>query len=65
MDASNGPFKTIREAKAKAKVGHTKLYVLLNTGKLRAVKAGRRTLVDDASIDAYLAALPSYQPKAA
>lgn len=37
------------------------LYVALNRGDLSARKAGRRTLIAFADLEAYLASLPTYQ----
>jgi len=39
--------------------GRTTAYALLSDGKLRAVKCGRRTLIEVASADEYFAALPA------
>jgi excisionase family DNA binding protein len=39
-------------------IGRTKLYELIGTGELRAVKLGRRTLFVEAEILAYADALP-------
>jgi len=41
---------TIDGAKQALGIGHTKLYELINAGKLRTVKVGRRTLVRTDSI---------------
>ena len=40
-------------------LGRTTLYGLLAAGEIRAVKAGRRTLVDMESLRTYLARLPA------
>ncbi len=37
---------------------NTKFYELIASGKLEAVKLGRRTFVTAASVDAYVASLP-------
>lgn len=39
----------------------TSLYEAMKLGKIEARKCGRRTLVSVASLDAYLANLPTYQ----
>ena len=39
----------------------TSLYEALKLGKIKARKCGRRTLVSVASLDEYLADLPTYQ----
>ena len=44
-------------------IGLTKFYELLNTGYIKAIKIGKRTLVPQDSINAYLANLPSYPVK--
>lgn len=43
---------TINETKKVTGLGHTKVYELINQGKLQTVKIGRRTLVKTASIRA-------------
>ena len=43
-------------------VGHTKFYELLNSGALRAVKCGTKTLVDEAEAERWKASLPAYEP---
>lgn len=47
---------TIDDAKKAIGIGHTKLYELINEGRLETVKIGRRTLVKTASIRALVAA---------
>lgn len=42
-------------------LSRTALYSALKQGALSARKAGRRTLIPLAELDAYLASLPSYQ----
>lgn len=41
---------TVAEAKAAARVGHTKFYQLVGEGKIQTVKCGRRRLVLCSSI---------------
>jgi excisionase family DNA binding protein len=53
-----GQYCTVREARASLCCGSTKLYDLIGSNKIRAVKDGGRTLIDIRSIDAYLASLP-------
>jgi excisionase family DNA binding protein len=43
-------------------VSRRTVYALLNTGKLKARKAGNRTLIPVADLEHYLASLPSYEP---
>lgn len=38
-------------------IGRTTLFELIRTGKLRSVKVGKRRMVPDSEIDAYIAAL--------
>lgn len=47
------------------KVGHTKFYELLNSGDLRAVKCGAKTLIDETEAERWKAPLPAYAPNAA
>jgi hypothetical protein len=46
-------------------LSRSRLYLLAGEGKVRMVKAGARTLVDCASVRAYLAALPAAKITAA
>jgi excisionase family DNA binding protein len=48
----------IEQVIAQAGIGRTKLYQEINAGRLKAVKAGRRTLIMADSLNAWLAALP-------
>jgi excisionase family DNA binding protein len=41
-------------------ISRSRLYEALREKKLRAIKAGRRTLIPVAELEAYLASLPSY-----
>jgi excisionase family DNA binding protein len=45
-------------------VGRTKAYAEISSGRLRAVKAGRRTLIPEDSAEAWLAALPDSKKRA-
>jgi excisionase family DNA binding protein len=58
-NSSPPQFVTVREAMRMVPTGHSKFYELLAEGKMRAVKHGRRTLIEVASIRRYLEALPS------
>jgi excisionase family DNA binding protein len=49
---------TIAEVCARACIGRTALYEEINSGALRAVKRGKRTLVLDEDLHAWLQALP-------
>jgi excisionase family DNA binding protein len=46
-------------------IGHTKFYELLNSGQLRAVKVGSKTLIDEAEEERWKASLPPYEPHSA
>ena len=50
---------TLAEAVTATGLGKTRLYEEIKEGRLKALKAGRRTLVPAASISAWLATLPS------
>lgn len=43
-------------------ISRSQVYILLGDGKLKARKAGGRTLIDYSSIKAYHASLPDYVP---
>jgi excisionase family DNA binding protein len=42
-------------------IGRTNLYSLINTGRIKALKLGRRTLISSTEIERFLAGLPDYQ----
>lgn len=52
---------TIPEVGKVLKAGRTYLYGLINSGQIKAVKIGRKTLVPRSSVEAYIAALPHYK----
>jgi excisionase family DNA binding protein len=57
---TNPPRKvtySINEAMAATGLGKTRLYTEIREGRLKAVKAGRRTLITAASIDAWVSSL--------
>jgi len=54
---------TIKEFMALAGVGHSFTYEEIAAGRLRAVKAGRKTLIRENDARAWLAALPSMESK--
>jgi excisionase family DNA binding protein len=41
-------------------LSRSRIYEALKLGELRAIKAGRRTLIPVCELEAYLASLPSY-----
>ena len=54
---------TIPEAVRLTGISRSALYEAMNRGDLTAKKAGRRTLIAVADLEAYLASLPAYEPK--
>lgn len=48
-------FMTVEEAKAELCIGTTALYALLKAGELRRVKLGRRTVLAQSDIQAFMA----------
>lgn len=54
-------YGTMPEAVHYSGLSRTAIYEALKQGKLSARKAGRRTLIPFADLEAYLASLPTYQ----
>lgn len=52
---------TIPDAVKASGIGRSTLYELMKDGRIKARKAGSRTLIPYAELEAYLAALPTYQ----
>lgn len=55
---------SVVEAMERLNFGRTHFYRLLNTLKLRAFKQGRRTYIRSDDLDAFIAALPEFLPRA-
>jgi excisionase family DNA binding protein len=53
---------TIPEACAAVRVGRTKLYQLLNSGEIKAVKIGKKTLISMCELNKFINLLPKYKP---
>ncbi|MHA6332656.1 excisionase family DNA-binding protein [Qipengyuania sp. CAU 1752] len=61
MDAILPHHLTVSEAIFLSGIGRTKFYRLIGDGEVRAVKCGRRTLVERESLFEFIASLPAYQ----
>ena len=64
MDKPDPIFVTIPRAVEATGFSRTRLYDALKRGDLSARKAGKRTLINYADLQAYLASLPAYEPEA-
>ena len=53
---------SIREFCSRYAIGRTMAYAEISSGRLRAVKVGRRTLITDADAQTWLATLPTLKP---
>ncbi len=58
-------YLSIRSAVVYSGVNRTRLFALLAQGRITAKKAGRQSLVERASLDAYLTNLPAWKGNAA
>jgi excisionase family DNA binding protein len=56
---------TVPDACKAAGLGRTTLYELIAAGRLRAMKAGTRTLIEADSLRSYLASLPTLPTRGA
>ena len=52
-------FLSVSEACAIVGIGRTKLYALMSEGRVKARKAGTRTLIESSSLSAWAASLPA------
>lgn len=59
-EASPAAFGDVRETCARFGFGKTLAYELLRDKKIRARKLGSKTLIEFASVEEYLASLPTY-----
>lgn len=57
----NKDLLTITEFCDKIGVGRTTAYSLLKSGKLKALKIGRRTFIEKAAVDTWLTSLSAYK----
>jgi excisionase family DNA binding protein len=55
-------FRTIQQTKQITGIGRTRIYQLLDSGTLKAVKYGKSTLVLKSSIDAFVEHLCATNP---
>ncbi len=54
---------SIDDISRKTRIGRTSIFKAIADGKLRARKYGRRTIITDADLQAFLAALPAVEPR--
>jgi len=52
---------TIPEFCERVSLGKTSVYQLLNEGKVKAVKLGKKTLIPRSSLNEFVASLPGYK----
>jgi excisionase family DNA binding protein len=57
-----GRYVRLKEACQYGRIGQTKMYELINAGKIDAYKDGRTTKVGLDSVERYNATLPKYVP---
>ena len=56
---------TIPDVEKRAGIGRTLVYSEIAAGRLKARKVGRRTVILDADLQAWLKALPDFSPRPA
>lgn len=54
---------TINEFCRAINLGKTSVYKLINEGKVKAVKLGKKTLVPQSSVNDFISSLPKYKSK--
>ena len=64
MEKSDPIYVTIPRAVEVSGCARTRIYEALKRGDLTARKAGKRTLISYADLEAYLASLPAYGAEA-
>ena len=62
MDFQNKQLITLKEFQDWASVSHSTVYRLINSGKLKAVKGGKRTFITKEAANDYLASLEPVMP---
>ena len=60
--ASAALYMTVPDACARSGLGRTSIYEALKNGRVRARKAGQRTLIEAASLTEWLDSLPIWTP---
>jgi excisionase family DNA binding protein len=58
-------YLTIEDAISFSGIRRSKLYILMNEGSIRAVKLGKRVLIEAATLQNFMAELPAWKPGAA
>lgn len=54
---------TVSEVCAQLKIGRTTFYKLVGSGQLRALKSGKKTLVEDDELKRWISLLPAYKAR--
>lgn len=54
---------TISETCTRLRIGRTTLYKLIGFGELRALKSGKKTLIEEDELNRWIASLPTYRPQ--
>lgn len=56
---ANRKLSSVPEACRRLGIGRTKVYELIGSGQIKALKIGKRTLVEDDELDRVIAGLPA------